>query len=86
MTEQTATTTEKKTKEPEFIEVAMNGQVGYVLALSPAQAKTYAVKEQVKALKAAVKCRKLGGTEAVRLGLNFENVVDITKAEEGSAE
>ena len=85
MTEQTATTTEK-TKEPEFIEVMMNGQVGYVLARSPAQAKTYAVKEQVKALKAAVKCRKLGGTEAVRLGLNFENVVDITKSEEGSAE
>ena len=73
-------------KTAEFIEITMNGQTGYVLALSPAQAKTYAVKEQVKALKAGVKCRKLGGSEAVKLGLNFENVADITKtAEEAPA-
>lgn len=85
MTEQTTSAT-TKTKEPEFIEITMNGQVGYVLALSTAQAKTYAVKEQVKAIKAAVKCRKLGGGEVVRLGLNLDNVVDITKSEETHAE
>lgn len=68
---------DKKIKEPEFIEVTMNGQTGYVIATTPAQAKNYAIKEQVKALRAGVTARKIGMAEGLRLGLSFDNVVDI---------
>ena len=68
---------DKKIKDPEFIEITMNGQTGFVIASTPAQAKNYAIKEQVKTLRAGVTARKVGAAEAIRLGLNFDNVVDL---------
>ena len=79
----TMQTTEKTVKSAEFVEITLaDGSKGYILALSPAQAKNYAVKEQIKAVRAGVKTRKLGGAEALRLGLSLENVLDITKVKD----
>lgn len=82
----------------EFIEVTVAGNTGVVIAASIAQAKNYAVgeqikalkaqhKEQVKALKSQVAARALTGGEILRGGYTLENTVDVrtVKVEEAPA-
>ena len=79
---------EQKTAKEEFIEITVAGQATVVIAQSVTQAKSYAVGEQIKAIKAAAKeqikaaksgvlARPLSGGEILRGGYTFDNTFDV---------
>ena len=79
---------EQKTTKEEFIEITVAGQATVVIAQSVTQAKSYAVGEQIKAIKAAAKeqikaaksgvlARPLSGGEILRGGYTFDNTFDV---------